>query len=210
MIKKIIRDIGHYLKLTIFKIQWRKKNKHNYTEATNIFPTEKVIIGNFTYGPLNIKTYRNKTEKLKIGNFCSIAENVVFILGGNHNYHKISTYPFKNKISNNTEFESETKGEIILEDDVWIGYGSTILSGVHIGKGAIIAANSTVTKDIPPYAIYAGNKIIKYRFSQEIIKKINKLDLEKLNKENIIENIDYLYTDINENNIDEILKKLSK
>ena len=98
--------------------------------------------------------------------------------------------------------------ENVIEDDVWIGYGATILSGVTIGKGAIIGANSIVAKDVPPYAIYVGDKIIKYRFKEDIIEKLLKTDLSKLTKEKIINNIDVIYTQINQENVDEIIQKL--
>jgi virginiamycin A acetyltransferase len=66
------------------------------------------------------------------------------------------------------------KGDIIIENDVWIGANSTVMSGIKIGNGAIVAAGSTVTKDVPPYAIVAGNpaKVVKYRFTDEQIKKL--------------------------------------
>jgi virginiamycin A acetyltransferase len=66
------------------------------------------------------------------------------------------------------------KGDIIIENDVWIGANSTIMSGIKIGNGAIVAAGSTVTKDVPPYAIVAGNpaKVVKYRFTEEQIEKL--------------------------------------
>ena len=72
------------------------------------------------------------------------------------------------------------KVDIIVEDDVWIGYGALILSGVTIGQGSIIGARSIVTKDVPPYSIYAGNKVIRKRFPDEIIQKLSTIDFEKI------------------------------
>ena len=86
----------------------------------------------------------------------------------------------------NTFFEDTIcKGSIIIGDEVWIGYGAMIFSGVNIGKGAIIAAGSVVNQDIPPYSVAAGvpAKVIKYRFSEEIIKELfhlNLIDLQKM------------------------------
>ena len=105
--------------------------------------------------------------------------------------------------------ESETKGDIIIEDDVWIGYGCTILSGVKIGQGAVIGTRSVVAKDIPPYAIYAGNKIIKYRFSNKVIEKLLKIDFSKINEKCIRENIKCFYETITEDNVERILEKLN-
>lgn len=209
-VKGILKDIRNYIKLNFFKSVWRKNNKHNKTRAGSIFPIEKVIVGKFTYGRLNVHYYNNEKEKLKIGSFCCIADEVHFFTGGNHNYKNITSYPFKNILTKNKVQEATTKGEIKIDDDVWIGYGCIILSGVHIGKGAVIAAGSVVSKDIPPYAIYAGNKIVKYRFSQNIIKKLLKIDFNKIDEKSFENKIEVLYTEINEENIDEIIRKVEK
>ena len=108
---------------------------------------------------------------------------------------------------NETTPEALSKGKIIVEDDVWIGMNALILSGVKIGKGAIIGAGSVISKDIPPYAIAVGNpcKVIKYRFSEEIRKKVNKIKFE-----NITENLkEKFYTEVTEDNIDELLEMIN-
>lgn len=191
------------IKTKITNIIYRRKNRHNYTKLKHYVRFSDVEVGKGTYGTLDIKKYGGNNSKLFIGNYCSIANECTFLLGGEHNYNKISTYPFKAKYMN--EGESRTNGDIIIEDDVWIGYGSTILSGVKIGQGAIIGAKSIVAKDIPPYAIYAGNKIVKSRFSEEIISKLLKLDFNNLDENKIIKNIEKLYQDVNESNVDELI-----
>lgn len=196
-----------WIKLKIFKIIWRNKNKHNYTIASNCFCKNKVMVGKGTYGELFVKHFGNENEKLIIGSYCSIAPNVTFILGGEHRYTSLMTYPIKNKLINN-ENESLSKGPIFIGDDVWIGYGVTILSGVKIGQGAIVAAGSIVYKDIPPYAIYSTNRIIKYRFKKEIIDELCKIEFSKLDYDNLI----MLYKKYNElNNINmEIVSSIVK
>ncbi len=192
----------------IERIRYRKRNKHNFTTIKEcIGDLSTINVGNGTYGTINIKRFAGENSKLYIGNYCSIANETLFVLGGEHVYDRISTYPFKDKYLN--EGESKTKGDIIIEDDVWIGYGSTILSGVRIGQGSIVGARSVVAKDIPPYAIYAGNKIIKYRFSEQIIKRLLKVDFGKLSKEKIINNMEYLYKKIDNEDIDEIINKVN-
>ena len=106
--------------------------------------------------------------------------------------------------------EAISKGDIIVDDDVWIGYGATILSGVHIGQGAVIAAGAVVTKDVPPYAIVGGvpAKVIKYRFSPEIIQQLMKLDYSKLTEDMIRERIDDLYTSLDGKTPEEVGKPL--
>ena len=210
MLKKFLRNFSIYndISLYIFNKKWRKLNKNNYTKANNRFDINKVQVGKFTYGELNIKSFGNENEKLEIGNFCSIAQNVTFLLSGEHQYNTILTYPFRKKIFNINE--SLSKGDIIIEDDVWIGYGSIILSGVKIGKGSIVGAGSVVAKDIPPYAIYVNNQIKKYRFDKEIIDKLVNLDFSSLDEKFIKENIQLLYEECNEKNLDFLIKKIEE
>ena len=112
-------------------------------------------------------------------------------------FRSISSYPYRVWITNEKQ-EGVSKGNIIVDDDVWIGFRSTILSGVHIGQGAIVAAGSVVTKDVPPYAIVGGvpAKVIKYRFSPEMIEELLKVDYSKLTKEMIEEHIEDLYAEL--------------
>jgi acetyltransferase-like isoleucine patch superfamily enzyme len=156
---------------------WRQRNAHNQTVIRNIFDFEKVRIGQATYGPLNIQEWGHPDEQLNIGHYVSIAEGVTFILGGNHPYQSITTFPVKVKYLGHPK-EAQTKGAITVGDDVWIGQNVTIMSGVTISQGAVIGAGSVVAKDVPPYAIVAGNpsRIIKYRFTESIIQKLLKID----------------------------------
>ena len=149
-------------------------------------------------------------EGLLIGNFVSIADDVKFLLGGNHSYLGFSTFPFLTKYF--ATLESVSKGQIVVKDDVWIGFNSTILSGVTIGQGAIIAAGSLVTKDVAPYSIVGGNpaKLIKYRFEQEVVDKLVLFDFARLSDEVILKNRDALYQEITSENIDVILNKMTQ
>ena len=184
-------------KLHRFQIEWEKNNKNNYTTVNNIFNPNLVEVGNASYGELNIISFASKT-KLIIGNFVSIAQEVAFILDAEHYIKHFSTYPYKVKYLGLEKEESFGKGNIVVEDDVWIGYRSTIMSGVHIGKGAVVAAGSVVTKDVPPYAIVGGvpAKIIKYRFEDEICKSLMNIDFNKINKSFVERHIDLLYKQI--------------
>jgi GT2 family glycosyltransferase/acetyltransferase-like isoleucine patch superfamily enzyme/2-polyprenyl-3-methyl-5-hydroxy-6-metoxy-1,4-benzoquinol methylase/predicted Zn-dependent protease len=136
-------------------------------------------IGEFTYGTPVIRWW-GENVKLKIGRYCSIAANVKIYLGGNHRYNCVTTYPFASPPMNKDWPNANqrglptlpaTKGDVVIGHDVWIGDDVVILSGITIGNGAVIAARTVVTKDVPPYAIVGGNpfKIISYRFSQEEI-----------------------------------------
>ncbi len=208
----MISYIKQISELFFFKRKWRKLNSHNSTYAVNVFPLDKVQIGKFTYGPLKVHYWGATNEYLKIGQFVSIAHGVQFILGGNHKYDSISTYPFKVRFMGD-HIEAKSKGPILIFDDVWIGMNSIILSGLTINQGSVIAAGSVVTKDVPPYAIVGGNpaKVIKYRFDGKTIEKLLTLDFSKLNRKFITDNINRLYENYNSESVqDFFLKTLSK
>jgi len=140
----------------------------------------KTKVGEFTYGAQNIEIYSwNEGTQCNIGKYCSISGHILIYLGGNHRTDWVSTYPFGH--IHQDVFPSfdgyghpATKGDVNIGNDVWIGTHSTIMSGVTIGDGAVIANNSVVTKDVPPYTIVGGNpaKIIKQRFDQDVVDKL--------------------------------------
>lgn len=183
------------LKTMLFQAKWKiiYKNDNGLIPKTR-FPIGAVQTGKYSYGELNLVSF-NWNSKLVIGNYVSIAQNVTFLLDADHYTTNISTYPFKAKLIPHHCNEAVSKGDIIVEDDVWIGYGSIIMSGVRIGQGAVIAAGAVVTRDIPPYAIVGGvpAKIIKYRFTPDVVKKLNLLDFSNLDTKTIQEHIDELY-----------------
>ena len=189
-------SITSRIKEYFFSRKWRKLNQHNGTYPMGIFNPALVEVGRKTYGVIQVSMF-NETARLKIGSFCSIGPHVEFLLSSDHASQHFSTFPFKVKYGLE-EFEGISKGDIIVDDDVWIGYGATILSGVHIGQGAIIAAGSIVVKDIPPYAIVAGvpAKVVKYRFRQEIIDEFSKVDFSLIDDDKIITYMEELYRDI--------------
>lgn len=171
-----------------------QSNEIDYILNLRKVSLHQIEVGRKTYGSINAYGFGNCDEQLKIGNFCSIAENVYFLLGGEHRYDTLSTFPFKNKYFG--KLEARSKGKIVIEDDVWIGFNCIIMSGVHIGQGAIISAGTIVSEDVPPYAIYTTKRIIKYRFSKEIIQKLLKFNYASVSDKEIIENIDILTKEI--------------
>lgn len=206
----IIRDLKKYIQLKMFQSQWEICRGDNYTQAGTIFPINKVRIGKGTYGTLNIHYYNQPEEKIVIGRYCSIAENVHFYTGGEHDFHNLSTYPFKNRMSKNNIQEAITKGPIEIGDDVWIGANSIILSGVKIGKGAVIGAGSVVARDVPKYGIFLNNKPVKFRFDKEIRAKLEQFDCFDMSLEDIEDITGILYTNVNEDNIDSIIESIKK
>lgn len=171
-----------------------EKNKHNFTSVNSIFDQSLCSVGRYTYGIIKILS-SNNISKVRIGSFCSIGSNVVFIINNEHDFNNFSTYPFITKILTG-EAESSSKGDIIIGDDVWFGSNSTILSGVCIGRGAVIGAGAVVANDIPPYAVVGGvpARIIKYRFTPDIIKKMETIDYEKIDETFIKNNMQKLYS----------------
>ena len=120
-------------------------------------------------------------EKLIIGKFCSIACGMKFLFNcANHTQKSLSTYTFPlfyeewELEKSNITTAWDNKGDIVIGNDVWIGYEAVIMAGVHIGDGAIIAARAVVTKDVPPYTIVGGTpaKEIRKRFDAEVIEQL--------------------------------------
>ena len=120
-------------------------------------------------------------EKLIIGKFCSIACGTKFLFNcANHTLKSLSTYTFPlfyeewELEKSNITTAWDNKGNIVIGNDVWIGYEAVIMAGVHIGDGAIIAVRAVVTKDVPPYTIVGGTpaKEIRKRFDAEVIEQL--------------------------------------
>lgn len=188
--------------------EWRNSNLHNGTTISNVREPNKVKVGNYSYGPLNVYSWNNDDEFLEIGHFVSIADSVEFLLGGNHKSHFITNFPVRAIFLKTQRNEALTKGKITVKDDVWIGHGATILSGVTIGQGAIVGAKSVVTKDVEPYSIVAGNpaNIIGYRFDSGVIEYLKKIDFSKVTPNMMIENINEFESSPSETSVDKIIQ----
>lgn len=170
-------------------------------------------MGDYSYIGYNTNIYH-----AEIGKFCSISKDVCIGLPS-HPSRFISTSPiFVNKVngtgyswSKENIFYSVPK-KVIINNDVWIGMKSTIMGGVTIGNGAIIAAHSVVTKDIPPYAVVAGvpAKIIKYRFPEEIISELLKSEWWDRSDEFLQKRIASFQQEITPDNINHLMQALKE
>ena len=191
----LLWEFFRHCKQNRMEAQWRKKNAHNLTHIANRFDQSLVTVGQMTYGPIEMITWGH-TAKLTIGSFVSIADGVKFLLEVEHPTDQASTYPFKARIMH--EEEPRAKGDIIVEDDVWIGYGATVLSGVRIGQGAVIAAGAMVTKNVAPYAVVGGvpAKVIRKRFPEDVCAFLGTLDYGALTEQEIREHQEALYTSL--------------
>ena len=158
----------------------------------SLVTAENIEVGDFTYydDPDGPDLFQEKCvlhhypfigDKLIIGKFCAIAEGARFIMNGaNHAMSGFSTYPFNifghgwEEGFDQSTWTREVRGDTVLGHDVWIGMEAVILPGVDIGHGAIVAAKSVVTHDVPPYAVVAGNaaKVVKMRFDKRTVARL--------------------------------------
>lgn len=206
-ITSFLKKLRHKKNPASYQDVWRANNRHNETVLLHpVADISRICVGRGSYGPLDVEMY-GSTNRLCIGRYCSIGPHVHFILASEHPYTGLSTYPFKVKLGLQ-QAEARSKGDIIVEDDVWIGLGAIINSGVRIGKGSVIAAGSVVVKDVEPYSITGGNpaRHIKYRFEKSIREKLLSLDFSLLNQETLKTYIDKVYEPLSPSNIDEILQ----
>ncbi|MGB0748190.1 MAG: CatB-related O-acetyltransferase [Magnetospiraceae bacterium] len=157
----------------------KRKYRNFFTKYTLARQIEAgaVTVGDHTYGTPTVLF--DRAAHLTLGKYCSIAEGVVFVLGGNHRVDWISTYPFSSRPEIWPEAAGgpghpATKGDIVVGNDVWFGRNATIYSGVTIGDGAVIAGDSVVATDVGAYEIFGGNpaRCIRKRFNNETIAKL--------------------------------------
>ena len=162
----------------------------NVITNPNIIVGKYTIYNDFVNDPRNFERnnvlyhYPINHDKLVIGKFCSVACGAKFLFNSaNHTLDSLSTYPFPiffeewNLDVKDITKAWDNKGDIVIGNDVWIGYEAVIMAGVTIGDGAVIGTRAVVTKDVPPYTIVGGipAKPIKKRFSQENINTLLKL-----------------------------------
>lgn len=159
----------------------------NVIHNPNISVGDYTIYNDFEHDPRDFEQnsvlyhYPINADRLVIGKFCSIACDARFLMtSGNHSKQSLSSYPFPIFYEEwGGEIADVTKawdnfGDIVIGNDVWIGYQAIIMSGVKIGDGAVIGTGAVVTHDVPPYSIVGGipAKIIKKRFDEEVISKL--------------------------------------
>ena len=176
----------------------------------NVITRPNILVGDYTYyedpdGPERFEEhvthhYEILGDKLIIGKFCAIAKGIEFVMNGaNHRMNSVTTYPF-NILGNGWETAAPTleelplKGDTVVGNDVWIGQNVTVLPGVRIGDGAIIAANAVVSRDVPAYHIAGGNpcRILRKRFDDDLIAYLLELKWWDWSPEKIFRHLDVL------------------
>lgn len=135
---------------------------------------EWVEVGGFTYGSAGRNRPRfvrhMDDERISIGSYCSIGPGVTFMAGGNHRIDTASSYPFR-RIFERGPRSAVSRGALVVGNDVWIGREALVLSGCTVGDGAVIGARAVVSRDVPPYAVVAGNpaQVVRKRFEPEVV-----------------------------------------
>lgn len=133
-------------------------------------------IGDHSYGRPKVR-FPESGRRLTIGRFCSVADKVEILLGGNHRTDWVTTFPFA-AFPGRWPAAAATggayhgsRGDVVIGSDVWLGSGATILSGVTIGHGAVVAAHAVVARDVPAYAIVGGNpaRVLRLRFDEDTV-----------------------------------------
>jgi virginiamycin A acetyltransferase len=176
----------------------------------NIITHPNIIVGNYTYydDEEDVHNFEKNVmyhydflgDKLIIGRFCQIASGVKFLMNGMfHNMSVLTTFPFSifsKDISERYKVGEffPTKGDTVIENDVWIGYNVTIMPGVHVENGAVIGTNALITKDVGPYEIWGGNPatLIRKRLPDDVIDVLLQVQWWNWSIEKILENVDVL------------------
>ena len=199
--------ILNLIKLILLKKRFRKINKHNEVSIANYCDLSKIVVGNKSYGQINISDFSLSEHKLYIGSYCSIAHNVHFLLGGEHQLYSVSTFPFKVKVFGASR-EAGSKGDIVVGDDVWIGECAIICSGVTIGQGAVVAAGAVVTKNVEAYSVVGGNPahFIKWRFDEQLRTRLLTIDLNKLFDTFTASKTELIYSNLTNDILDTLLE----
>lgn len=177
----------------------------NVVNNPNIEVGDYTMYNDFVQDPIDFEKnnvlyhYPVNQDKLKIGKFCSIACGAKFLFtSANHTMKSLSTYPFpiffeEWQLDGKDICDAwDNKGDIVIGNDVWIGYEAVILSGVTIGDGAVIGSRAVVTKDVEPYTIVGGvpAKPIRKRFDEQMIKKLEKIGWWNWDEEQIRQNLE--------------------
>ena len=165
------------------------RDRDMLTDVVECDPSTAITEFFMVYFWQGVSALITERPRLRIGKYCSISLDCQFMLGGNHRHDWASQFAFPAFFPEcAAENYLKIKGDIVVGNDVWIGYRAVIMSGVTIGDGAAIGAYSLVAKDVPPYAIVAGNpaRVVRYRFTPEQIAKLHALAWWNWPREKII------------------------
>ena len=183
------------------KIYYADVKKNDNPFPVMSIDTDSYIVGAKLETSLNFHV-TDEVHNLQIGKYSSLAEDILFLMDVDKDYRQVcmgALSAFQGR-DFKTKMNRRRKGQIIIQNDCWIANGVTIMSGVTVHNGAIIAARSVVTKDVPPYAIVAGNpaKVIKYRFDKQQIQDLQQIAWWDWSQDKIKENAELFHHDVSE------------
>ncbi len=154
-------------------------------------------MGTQSYGDPLVLAYEGDTARVTVGAYCSLGQDVTFMVGGAHRVDWVSTFPFRARYGMPgafTDGHPATRGDIVVGSDVWIARDALVLSGVTVGHGAVVASRSVVTKDVRPYAVVAGNpaREVRRRFPDEQIDALLRIAWWDWPEGRVLEHVDSL------------------
>jgi len=192
VLRDVDTDLGHPVNTVLYR---RGYNGRTFDQFTH----PQVTVGEYTYGLRRESFFAyHPDDRVVIGKFCSIADGVRFVFGG-HETGRVSTFPFKAVcFGGEPHSDAVSKGNITIGNDVWIGANAVILSGVHIGHGAVVAAGAVVNKNVPPYALAAGvpARVIKYRLRPDQVEALLQIQWWDWPLEKTKQNLGLFYGDV--------------
>jgi acetyltransferase-like isoleucine patch superfamily enzyme len=174
-----IRDaLGRPVDLVLGRARHERRARQALEQA--LYTDERLTIGRYSYGEPKVATFPGDEAHVRIGAFCSIGPDVILMDGGDHRVDWISTFPFRAAFDLPGAYADghpRSRGDLEIGNDVWIGRGARIRSGVHVGDGAVVAAYAVVTHDVRPYAIVAGvpAREVRRRFSDQQVQALEQI-----------------------------------
>ncbi len=164
---------------------WSRYGEHRAHAARQaldeaLYSSERLTMGRCSYGDPLVATFPGDSAHVRIGAFCSIGPDVILMDGGDHRTDWVSTFPFRARLGLPGAYEDghpRSRGDIEVGNDVWIGRGARVRSGVSIGNGAVVASYAVVTRDVRPYAVVAGvpAREVRRRFSDEHVQALQRI-----------------------------------
>lgn len=166
-------------------------------DAKRLMAEGTLVMGRHTYAAPRVWKFKGDTNKVVIGNFCSVAPDADFYVGGLHPLHWVSCYGIREMFDLPGAYGEEmpwSKGDINVGSDCWVTNKTTVLSGITIGHGAVVGTQAVVTKDVAPYHIVAGNpaRVVGQRFTDEQIAALLDIAWWEWPDERIIAEVDWL------------------
>ncbi|MHC1560582.1 CatB-related O-acetyltransferase [Actinomycetospora sp. C-140] len=158
--------LARRLRPTALRALWALERRLWTSDLERLRRTGRVVVGRHSYGEPRVLEFGHDRTRLVIGNYCSLARDSMFVLGGNHRIDTVTTFPLRIQLGlagAGSDGQPWSKGDIVVGSDVWVGARATVISGVTIGHGAVIAAGAVVTRDVPPFAVVGGNPAVELR-----------------------------------------------